>query len=126
MSFIVVGKNVSQSKLQAIEKKNLKTKTEKEFMELIKPKPTPMAEKPTPVVKSPPKKPTISRNRKSSPVDEDEEVSEHKPTPKSKKAAPAKKQASSPAASDDDTPAKPAAKKGGWNRPTGDQKFDAE
>ncbi|CEL59747.1 Replication factor C subunit 1 OS=Schizosaccharomyces pombe (strain 972 / ATCC 24843) GN=rfc1 PE=1 SV=1 [Rhizoctonia solani AG-1 IB] len=126
MSFIVVGKNVSQSKLQAIEKKNLKTKTEKEFMELIKPKPTPMVEKPTPVIKSPPKKPSISRNRKSTPVDEDEEISEHKPAPKSKKAAPAKKQASSPAASDDDTPAKPAAKKGGWNRPTGDQKFDAD
>ncbi|KAF8680893.1 replication factor C [Rhizoctonia solani] len=123
MSFIVVGKNVSQSKLQAIEKKKLKTKTEQEFMELIKPKTTPMSEKPTPVLKSPPKKTNASRNRKSSPVEE--EAPEHKPAPKAKKDVPTKKRGSSPVASDDDTPAKPAIKKGGWNRPTGDQNFDA-
>ncbi|ELU45674.1 purine nucleotide binding protein [Rhizoctonia solani AG-1 IA] len=123
MSFIVVGKNVSQSKLQAIEKKKLKTKTEQEFMELIKPKTTPMSEKPTPVLKSPPKKTNASRNRKSSPVEE--EAPEHKPVPKAKKDVPTKKRGSSPVASDDDTPAKPAIKKGGWNRPTGDQNFDA-
>ncbi|EUC66582.1 DNA replication factor C, large subunit [Rhizoctonia solani AG-3 Rhs1AP] len=124
MSFIVIGKNISQSKLQAIEKKKLKTKTEKEFMELIKPKPVRVVEKPTPVAKSPPKKTVASRNRKSSPAEEDDEDLAPKPALKTKKAAPVKKRASSPAATDDDVPAKPAAKKGGWNRPTGDNKFD--
>ncbi|KAJ1308850.1 hypothetical protein OPQ81_004538 [Rhizoctonia solani] len=123
MSFIVVGKNVSQSKLQAIEKKKLRTKTEREFMELVKPKPAPVVEKPTPIVKSPPKKASASRNRRSSPAEEDSD-SEPKPPSKAKKAVPSKKRASSPVAADDDVPAKPAAKKGGWNRPTGDEKFD--
>lgn len=126
-SFIVVGKNVSESKLRAIEKMNMKTKTEKEFLELIKP--APVVEKPTPVVKPPPKKSVSAQNRKSSPVEEDEEASTSKSAPS--KSAPAKKtaikkRASSPAASDEDAaPSKPAAKKGGWNRPTGDTKFDS-
>ncbi|KAL5636736.1 hypothetical protein ACGC1H_000641 [Rhizoctonia solani] len=124
MAFIVIGKNISQSKLQAIEKKKLKTKTEKEFMELIKPKPVRVVEKPTPVAKSPPKKAVTSRNRKSSPAEEDDEDLAPKPALKTKKAAPIKKRASSPVAADDDVPAKPVAKKGGWNRPTGDDKFD--
>jgi hypothetical protein len=125
-TFIVVGKNVSASKLQAIEKRKMKTKTEKEFMELIKP--APVVEKPTPVAKPLPKKSVTSQNRKSSPVEEDQEAPTTKSVPSklasTKKAVPVKKRASSPADSEDDVPSKPAAKKNAWNRPTGDNTFD--
>jgi hypothetical protein len=121
-SFIVIGKNVSESKLRAIEKLKLRTRTEQEFIELIKP---PVIEKPAPVTKQlPPKKAAPSKKRASSPVGEDEEDPLPKPA-RGKKTAAAKKRASSPAESDDEASSKPAAKKGGWNRATGDSEFDS-
>lgn len=120
----MVGKNVSESKLQAIKKLKMKTKTEKEFMELIKP---PAAEKPVPVSKPLPKKAAPPKKRASSPVeiDEDEDEIPKAKRPQAKKSVAMKKRASSPAEEDDATPSKPAAKKGGWNRPTGDTQFDS-
>ncbi|KAG8742351.1 hypothetical protein FRC10_001632 [Ceratobasidium sp. 414] len=130
-SFIVVGKNVSESKLRAMEKLKLRTRTEQEFMDLIK---SPAPENPAPTSKAPlpkrtsprkalPKKAAPSKKRASSPADEDED--DPPPKPPAKKAAAAKKRASSPAESDDQAFSKPSAKKGGWNRSTGDAVFDS-
>ncbi|KAG8698470.1 hypothetical protein FRC09_007212, partial [Ceratobasidium sp. 395] len=128
-SFIVVGKGVSESKLRAIEKLKLRTRTEQEFMDLIKP-PAPEKAAPAPKAKvSSPKKVVPSKKRASSPVEEDEDEDEDEddppPKPPAKRKAAAKKRASSPAESDDQAPSKPATKKGGWNRPTGDAAFDS-
>ncbi|KAG8720285.1 hypothetical protein FRC08_000645 [Ceratobasidium sp. 394] len=127
-SFIVVGKNVSESKLRAIEKLKLRTRTEQEFMDLIKPPvPAPTVKAPLPTRTSPrkasPKKAAPPKKRASSPADEDED--HPLPKPPAKKAAVAKKRASSPAESDDQAPSKPAGKKGGWARSTGDAAFDS-
>ncbi|QRW02006.1 replication factor C subunit 1 [Ceratobasidium sp. AG-Ba] len=127
-SFIVVGKNVSESKRRAIEKLKLRTKTEREFMDLINP---PAIEKPAPATKAPspkkapalPKKAAPSKKRASSPVNEDDD--DAPPKPPTKKTATTSKRASSPPPSDGELPSKSAPKKNGWNRPTGDAAFDS-